>query len=241
MASYGPPLKPRVKGYCCDSACSSEGLYLPQSKTPEGRIAGLSDHTNLAPQNPGREAENPGSGLPLHKYRRGRGSSGELTQGFHPREAHFRGMWLFPHLDRSPPLALCGCAEPWIDRHVPSDPFVLFWSCVSVRITLPGPDIAVGRSGWVSTHMVFCYNPNTVQNCIKRADRGDLGKTITLQYFCLSPCLVQRWPQWQIYVDSHAMIKHIYLDLLWTMITIIYYPQTYCEWERLKLRLECYS
>lgn len=99
-------------------------------------------------------------GSPLHKYRRGRGSSGELTQGFHPREAHFRGMWLFPHLDMSPPWALCGCAEPWIDRHVPSDPFVLFWSCIFVHIASPGPDTAVGRSSWVNTHTVFCYNPN---------------------------------------------------------------------------------
>lgn len=115
-------------------------------------------------------------GSPLHKYRRGRGSSGELTWGFHPREAHFRGMWLFPHLDRSPSWALCGWTEPWIDRHVPSDRFVLFWCCVSVLIALLGPDTAVGRSGWVSTHMVFCYNQNTSWNCIKRPDRGDLGK-----------------------------------------------------------------
>lgn len=86
-------------------------------------------------------------GSPLHKYRRGHGSSGELTQSFHPREAHFRGMWHFPHLDRSPPWALWGYAEPWIERHGPSDPFVLFWSCISVYIALPGPDTAVGRSG----------------------------------------------------------------------------------------------
>lgn len=45
---------------------------------------------------------------PLHKYRQGRGSSGELTQGFHPKEAHFRGMCPFLPLHRSPPSALCG-------------------------------------------------------------------------------------------------------------------------------------
>lgn len=136
-------------------------LFTPKAKHPRAEWwACLATPTRLPRILAGRQRTQD-QGSPLHKYRRGRGSSGELIQGFHPREAHFRGMRLFPHLDRSPAWALCGCAEPWIDRHVPSDPFVLFWSCISVHIPSPGPDTAVGRSGWVSTHMVFCYKPNT--------------------------------------------------------------------------------
>lgn len=41
-----------------------EALFTPKSKTPEGRMVGLSGHPNTTPQVPGREAENPGSGLP---------------------------------------------------------------------------------------------------------------------------------------------------------------------------------
>lgn len=143
---------------------------LPQKQNTRGQNVGL-----VWPPQP----ESPGSRqggrepriralLLLHKYRRGRGSCGELTQGFHPVEAHFRGMWLFLHLDRSPGWALCGGDEPRIDRLVLSDAFVLLWPCASVRSTLRGPDTAVGRSGRIKPHMAFSYNPNISPSVYQR-------------------------------------------------------------------------
>lgn len=83
-------------------------LFTPKAKHPGAEWwACLATPTRLPRILAGRQrAQDQGS--PLHKYRRGRGSSGELTQGFHPKEAHFRGMCLFLHLHRSPPWALCG-------------------------------------------------------------------------------------------------------------------------------------
>lgn len=93
MASYGLLLKtPGVKGYCCDIAWLIWGgsLY-PKSKTPEGRMLDLSGHPYKTPQDPGREAESPGSGLPLHKHRRGRGSSRGLLQRLSSQRNSFQG------------------------------------------------------------------------------------------------------------------------------------------------------
>lgn len=54
-------------------------------------MVGLSGHPYKTPQDPGREAESPGSGLPLHKYRRGRGSSKELSQRLSSQRNSFQG------------------------------------------------------------------------------------------------------------------------------------------------------
>lgn len=139
-----------------------EALFLPRKQNTRGQNGELvwpPQHDSPGSWQGGAEPRI--RAPPLHKYSRGRGSSGELTRSFHPREAHFRGMWLFPHRDRSLPPALRGRAEPWMDRRVPPDPFVWFWSCVSVHIASPTPDTAVGRSGRVSTHTALGYNPNT--------------------------------------------------------------------------------
>lgn len=67
------------------------GSLYPKSKTARGRMVGLSGHPYKTPQDPGREAESPGSGLPLHKYRRGRGSPRELSQRLSSQGNSFQG------------------------------------------------------------------------------------------------------------------------------------------------------
>lgn len=95
---------PGVKGYRCDNAGSSESRSLPQKQNTAGQSGGLvwPPPTQLPGSPAGRQRARD-QGSPLHKYRWGRGSAGELTRGFHPREAHFRGMWLLLYLDTKPP------------------------------------------------------------------------------------------------------------------------------------------
>lgn len=161
MASHGPPLK--LLGWKVTAATVPAHLRIslyPKSKTPEGRMVGLSGHPNLTPQDPGREAEDPGSGLPPAQIQTGSWVIWGAHTKLSSQRSSFQGN-VFPQLDRSPPWALCGWAEPRIARHVPSDRFVLFWCCISAHIASSGPDTAVGRSGRVSTHMVLRYNANT--------------------------------------------------------------------------------
>ena len=101
----------------------------PATKTPEGRAAGQSA-TPPPPPGPlpwnlaGREGAQD-QGLPLHKHRQGRGSSEELTQSFHPREAHFRGMQPLLYLDRGSSMGPCvAVLNPGSPGLFPSDPLL---------------------------------------------------------------------------------------------------------------------
>lgn len=165
---------PGVKGYCCDSAGSSKGFSLPQKQNTQRAEwwACQATPTQFPRILAGRQRTQD-QGSPLHKYRRGRGSSGELTQGFHPGEAHFRGMWLFPHLDRTLPWALCGCAEPWINRHVPQTRLFCF-GVASLRTsprlvqTLLWEDQAGSVHTWCSV---------TIQTLTKTVSNGQIEDT----------------------------------------------------------------
>lgn len=81
------------------------GSLYPKSKTPRGRMVGLSGHPCQTPQDPGREAESPGSGLPLHKYSRGRGSSKELSQRLSSQRSSFQGNVSPSASTEEPPLS----------------------------------------------------------------------------------------------------------------------------------------
>lgn len=130
---------------------------------------------------------------PLDKYRRGRGSSEELAQGFHPREAHFRGMCLLLHLHRSPRRALGGWAQARIARH---ERFVIFFGaaslCSSLPRTAPGRrcgKIRTGSAARTHTHntqtqtqffVTIQTRPKTVSN---RPILQARGLKIRLRYF----------------------------------------------------------
>lgn len=132
------------------------GSLYRKSKTPRGRMVGLSGHPYKTPQDPGREAESPGSGLPLQKYRRGRGSSRELSQRLSSQRNSFQG-----NVSLSPSTEEPSLSAPWqswtLDLSIQGFPQhgLFFFAAASLRT-----DAAVGRSGRVSTHTVSCYNPN---------------------------------------------------------------------------------
>lgn len=127
---------PEVKGHYYDSAGSSEGLSLPPKQNSRGaeRLASLATPTRLPGILAGSRGARDQGSPPLDKYRRGRGSSEEFAQSFHPREAHFRGMCLPLHLHRSPRRTLGGWAQARIARH---QRFVVFSAAVSLCSSLP--------------------------------------------------------------------------------------------------------
>lgn len=182
-ASCGPPLLGWKVTTVTASAHLRVSLFTPQNKTPEGRMVGLSGHPNSTPQDPGREAESSGSGLltPLHKYRQGRGSSGELTQSFHPAEAHFRGMQLFLHLDRSPVRWRWTQGLTGLFSQTGLFGFDSASRCMSLRLlqTLLWEDQAGSVHSWCSV---------TIQTCTKSVSnrQKDTGLNTTTILKCFS-------------------------------------------------------
>lgn len=92
-------------------------------------MVGLSGHPYKTPQDPGREAESPGSGLPLQKYRRGRGSSRELSQRLSSQRNSFQGNVSLSPSTEEPSLSAPGSVDPGVS----STWFVFFRCCISAH------------------------------------------------------------------------------------------------------------
>lgn len=156
LASDGPPLT--LLGWKVTAVTlpgSSEGaLFTPKAKHSGAEWwACLATPARLPRILAGRQrAQDQGS--PCTNTDRVVGHLGGSHKGFHPKETHFKGMCLFLYLQRSPHSVLCSSAEPWIDRQVSSTRLFCFGAASLCT------DAAVGRSGWVSAHIVFCYNLN---------------------------------------------------------------------------------
>lgn len=143
-------------------------------------MVGFSGHPYRTPQDPGREAESPGSGLPLQKYRRGRGSSRELSQRLSSQRNSFQGNVSLSPSTEEPSLS--ALQQSWtLDLSIQGFPQhgLFFFAAASLRT-----DAAVGRSGRVSTHTVSCYNPNIHENSIQQADdAAALAWKTRLEYY----------------------------------------------------------